>query len=292
MILFLNASVLLNGRRAMQESALLLFGLVAVWAAFHLAGCLSAGRRPGALSWMMFTAATGLALAAKHSGVIFTAGSFAVLIVASLRMGGIPALRGNVRALILSAAAGIMVFLLLSPALWNRPWERVADVVSVRAQLVGACSDPVGSALPQRMRRVLTMPFLEPTQYFELFSWQDTPGIAESIRFYESSGVQGLPRGGLVGWALTACVAAGVVFSMRSREGDTATDALHLGVLAWWVVSCLLLLANPLPVQRYYLPLVASSALLAALGVVGCLRLATSMLRSASASRRPDEIQS
>jgi len=347
MFLFLNSAVLLNGRRAMQESALLLFGLLAIWAAFHLAGCLSTKQRHQAVSWMFFSAATGLALAAKHSGVIFAAGAFAVVIVASLRMGGIAALRGNVRALVLSAAAGMMVFFLLSPALWNRPWERVVDVVSVRTQLLEACSDPEDSALPQRIQRVLTMPFLEPTQYFELLSWRDTPGIAESIRSYEASGLAGLPRRGLVGWALTACVAAGVVFSLRSSEGDSAMDVMpksqsfqppvypavgvgaaatdrhvtevvsgplsqralprttvakthkcgdvaiwRCSALAWWVVSWLFLLANPLPVQRYYLPLIASSALLAVLGVVGCLQLATTMFCSSSASRRPEQIRS
>lgn len=54
-LVLLNPAVLLNGRRAMQEGALLFFGMLAVLAAFHVARRLAAGHPGGAL-WALFAA--------------------------------------------------------------------------------------------------------------------------------------------------------------------------------------------------------------------------------------------
>lgn len=58
----------------------------------------------------------------------------------------------------------------------------------------------------------------------------------------------------------------GLIASVKG--GDAANRALHRGAAAWWAVSAILLLGNPLAWQRYYLPLVPPTAMLTTLGVL------------------------
>jgi hypothetical protein len=111
------------------------------------------------------------------------------------------------------------------------------------------------------------MPFVEPLQHFEMADWARTPGLRGAVARYELSGLSGLPAAGFAGWVATLLAALGLVASAASRD-STADRTLRWGVVAWWVVSAILLLGNPLAWQRYYLPLVPPTAMLATLGIL------------------------
>jgi 4-amino-4-deoxy-L-arabinose transferase-like glycosyltransferase len=264
-LLMLHPAVLLNGRRAMQEGSLLFFGLLTVLAAFHLARRLAAGR-PGLMAWGLFALASGLAMAAKHSGLLFVAGGAAAIVTAVL-LAPPQASRGRQLGLLAAALAGAgALFLLLSPALWDQPWSRLADAARVRAELVRQIDDGAHGAPGQRAWRIAAMPFAEPLQHFEMADWARTPGIGAAIAAHEHSWTRGLPLGGIAGWVATLLALLGLVASVRG--GALRDGALWRGVAAWWAVTAILLLGNPLAWQRYYLPLVAPTAMLTTLGVL------------------------
>ncbi|MCX7869799.1 MAG: phospholipid carrier-dependent glycosyltransferase, partial [Terrimicrobiaceae bacterium] len=70
-LLMAHPVVLLNGRRALQEGSMLLFGLLAVLAAALLAKRMAEGGRPHPALWLFFAVASGLCLASKHPGLCF-----------------------------------------------------------------------------------------------------------------------------------------------------------------------------------------------------------------------------
>lgn len=281
-LVLLHPAVLLNGRRAMQEGALLFFGLLAVLAAFHLARRLAAGRHGSAL-WALFAALGGLAMAAKHSGLVFFAGGAAAIVTAAL-LAPPQASRGHAMALLaISLAAAGALFVLLSPALWDKPWQRLADAAHVRAELVRVIDDGAHGAPGQRAWRIAAMPFAEPLQHFEMADWARTPGLGAAIAAHEHSWLRGLPRGGIAGWVATLLALVGLITSMKG--GDAENRALRRGAAAWWAVSAILLLGNPLAWQRYYLPLVPPTAMLATLGVLWIAGLVKEMIFRQSAHR-------
>jgi 4-amino-4-deoxy-L-arabinose transferase-like glycosyltransferase len=266
-LLMLNPLVLLNGRRAMQEGALLFFGLLTILAAFHLARQLAAGRG-GRILWVAFGLAAGLTLASKHSGLIFVAGGGAVIVTAALfappqtsrlRTGGL---------LALALAGAAALFVLLSPALWDKPWQRVADAARVRTELVQRIDDGAHTSAGQRTWRIVTMPFMEPLQHFEMADWARTPGLGAAIARYDHSRLAGHPIGGVAGWLATFLAVLGLVVSVAGGWSSSPETTLRRGAAAWWAVSAVLLLGNPLAWQRYYLPLVPPAALLATLGIL------------------------
>lgn len=264
-LVLLNPAVLLNGRRAMQEGALLFFGLLTVLMAFHLAHRLASGRRGGSL-WFLFAVAGGLALAAKHSGFVFVAGGVAAIVAAAF-LAPLPASRGRAMALLLiSLAAGGTLFVVLSPALWDKPWSRLGDAVGVRTDLVQSIDDGAHGAPMQHLWRIASMPYAEPLQHFEAADWARTPGIGAAIAAHENSWLRGLPLSGIAGWVGSLLALLGLLVTVRGAEAGDHT--LHRCAAAWWAVSAILLLGNPLAWQRYYLPLLPPTAMLTTLGVL------------------------
>lgn len=147
--------------------------------------------------------AAGLAMAAKHSGLIFVAGGAAAIVAAAL-LAPPTAARGSVLVpLAISLVAAGALFVLLSPALWDRPWQRLGDAARVRAELVRVIDDGAHGAPGQRAWRIAAMPFAEPLQHFEMADCARTPGIGTAIATHEHSWLRGLALGGIAGWAAT-----------------------------------------------------------------------------------------
>ena len=119
-------ALLLNGRRALQESAMLCFGMLSLWAAHRILR-LEQENRPAhrILVWLLLVLACALTLASKHSGIIFVGAAAGWLICADL----VHPRRVMMRAgqLLLSLSAALLLFIALSPALWNEPAARLAD---------------------------------------------------------------------------------------------------------------------------------------------------------------------
>jgi 4-amino-4-deoxy-L-arabinose transferase-like glycosyltransferase len=257
----LNPVLLLNGRRAMQEGALLFFGILPILIAAWLAS--RPHRHP--LAWLALAGACGLALASKHSAAPMIAGALAGLWIALV------AARFTLRSVITStitigvvAALGFGLFIALSPALWDDPAARLGDLLAVRAELLDiqvAVSGGVPTSLVERAAMIVREPFLAPVMHFEVSWWRDIPQIAAEIAAYMASPLSGLQTDNLIGVGLTVCALIGLIAAFLRRS---PADWVIMG---WSAAAAGSLLFNPLPWQRYALPWIPAAILLAALGV-------------------------
>jgi hypothetical protein len=249
-VCILNPIVLLNGRRAMMEGSLLAFGLLAVWAAARI--------RPESAKprdWLWLGLFSGMALISKHSAILFVVSAFAWVGL------NLP-LRRCWRHWVGAALLAGTIFIAGSPALWSDPVARLGDLVRERQALLDSQTraQPEGAMpISQRLEWLLTQPFIRPVEFYEAAFWGNSSIVLAEIHDYESSPWSGLPAGTAFGAALTALAGLGIIVAARKR---------HFGLLVWLGVTTLSLMANPLPWQRYYLPLIPIFALLAGLGAL------------------------
>ncbi len=262
----LNPVLLLNGRRAMQEGALLFFGVLALLIAAWLAARLR--RQP--LAWLALAGTCGLALASKHSAAPMVVGALAGLWIALIAAHFTPR-RVLIATITVSTAAalGFGLFIALSPALWDDPAARLGDLLMVRAELLEiqvAVSGGVPMPLVERAAMIAREPFLAPVMHFEVSWWRDIPQINAEIAAYTAHPLSGLQTDNLIGIGLTLGALIGLIAALARRS---PADWV---VLAWSGAAAGSLLLNPLPWQRYALPWIPAAVLLAALGVSQIVR--------------------
>ncbi|MCY4021863.1 MAG: phospholipid carrier-dependent glycosyltransferase [Anaerolineaceae bacterium] len=265
----LHPALLLNGRRALTEGPMLLFGLLTICCALMI---LRHGERAGWRWWLALALSGGLALASKHSALLFLGGALAWLCLAALLRRERQALPKTARRCVLCGILALTVFLALSPALWPDPWGVLQRLVQVRSDLLevqvrSLQPGGVGMTLTERLDQVLTQPFLRPAMFYEVASWSDYEAITAEIEIWRASPLSGMPVNPLTGGALSLLTLAGLARIGRKPE--------QAGLLAWLALTLVVLLLNPLAWQRYYLPLLPLTCLLAAVGMTGLLRRAT-----------------
>ncbi|MEZ4670397.1 MAG: phospholipid carrier-dependent glycosyltransferase [Anaerolineae bacterium] len=285
----INPIILLNGRRALVESALLAFGLLTIWVALQIVK----RQKPHALAlsphaemgnsnvwlwWLALAVCGALTLASKYSGTIFVAGAFGGIFVTALlkavsRRMFRPMLSVTGK-LIISGVFALALLVVLSPALWSDPISRARDLAAMLQEQV----DIVVSILPdapttmqQRIEGIVTQSFIAPVAYFEQASWAEAAPITQEIAHYEASPLSGLRPNLAIGGVLTLLAGWGLVaLFWRQRN---STSAVSVVVLIWLLVTVLNLLINPLPWQRYYLVLIPIMTLLAAVGTSTLYRI-------------------
>ncbi len=136
-------AILINGRRAMQEGAMLFFTALTVLIALR---AVQAQARPGVTrnrvyAWYIaLGAAGGAAIAAKHTAAIVTAAAFAAVLFAPLLTRWIttaPSFRFNRQHVLAVLSAGTfayMVAIILMPVWWS--WPRVLGLAALAALLM------------------------------------------------------------------------------------------------------------------------------------------------------------
>lgn len=276
----LHPVLLLNARRAMMEGSMLLFGLLVIFTALLLIRA-----REREANWRTLTAlfallalTGGLALASKHTAILFVAGGFggvwlaeAIRAFIKRRLRAIALLTG---ALIICAVLTLGVFIALSPALWNDPPARLRDLLEQRADLldiqVTAYYGAGGMPFGERISQIFTQPFIQPLQHFEVDAWTSYTPITAEIDAYMAS-----PLAGIQWWAIGGGQILGIIITVsawftilliwltRRRPRGGAAPLLYV----WLIATIGALLANPLPWQRYYLPLIPILILFAAHGI-------------------------
>jgi 4-amino-4-deoxy-L-arabinose transferase-like glycosyltransferase len=259
----LNPIILLNGRRAMQEGSMLFFGLLTIYAAALLSQRRTQGKESISL-WLLMAASGTLALASKHTSIVFIAGAGVWLLAAEFI--GRRAFAGLIARLAVWSIAVVLGFVGLSPALWNGPPARFGDLLAVRSELIDIqiAIDPIApTTLPQRIAYILVQPFTAPPVHYELTSWGEDSLFLSEIDTAMRSPLSGIHFGWLIGGALTIVELIGIVDALRKAR----SSPLHAGLLAWLAVTLASLLANPLPWQRYFLPFIPLTTLFAGIGV-------------------------
>lgn len=270
----LNPALLLNGRRAMMEGSLTFFSLLAVlagvWFIRSLTPAEDSEKRRGWPAALVLGAASGLALASKHTAAftvaaVFAAcGGYVVYRWAKDSRARIPA---SLPQIIFAAMIAAAVFLALNPAWWGSPLVMPRVVLNLRAELLdiqinafggyGGFSDMLGGFFRQV--------FISLPQYYEVAGWENF--IGDQIARYEASPWRGVSVGGSAvgGFALAVMMVFGTWALWRGRQ---KAGTVRLVVGAWTVsVVAATLLLTPLEWQRYYLPVYPAVGLLAALGV-------------------------
>jgi hypothetical protein len=171
----------------------------------------------------------------------------------------------------------LALFIALSPALWNDPLTRLADLVQVRADLLDSQVKAAGSAasLESRVTALLTQPFLAPVQFYEAPTFDVEP-IHQSITAYMNTRFAGVHSAPLLGVVLTLLALLGIVAPLVYPTWRILSPPHDRGLLLTLLIIVASLLLNPLPWQRYYLPLTTVLCVYAALGLQTFMRVAAS----------------
>jgi 4-amino-4-deoxy-L-arabinose transferase-like glycosyltransferase len=272
----LNPILLLNGRRAMMEGSLLLFGLLTLWLALIIVKQIQARQDIQWWHWTGLAMCGGLTLASKHSGAIFLIGAWAWVGLAILWTRQYVVKR--IVLIVASGAVAVGLFVGLSPALWNNPPARLADLVRLRSELLSiqvAIEADAPTKLTDRAVGIITQPFIAPLAHFERPDWNEVEPIAAQVAAYDNLWLRGLPTTPWIGIPLTILALIGAVILIRRQP------TVGVGLLLCYALTALALMGNPLPWQRYVIPLIPLVILLTSAG------FAWSCEKTRTASRLP-----
>lgn len=272
----LNPIILLNGRRAMMEGSMLFFGLLVILVAIII----SRKRKQGAGDlwglWAVLVLSGALALASKHTGLVFTASALGWIFIAEL----LPwcGWRGFLATSMKLAISSVLIaglFIGLSPALWNDPPARLQDLIATRQVLldIQVNAEPLApTTTMQRIEAIVNQPFLAPPAYYEVAGWKDYAPVTAEIERYEGSLLSGLRFGTILGVPLTLLYLAGIiVLFVPLLRGFSWGQAA--GLVVWLLATTAVMMANPLPWQRYYIPLIPVATLFSTISLSALLRL-------------------
>lgn len=259
----LHPAILLNGRRVMQESQPLFFGMLALLLAAVIAQRRGRGQRDSWWLWGLLVVAGGLTLASKHSGIIFVGVALLWLLVAEAlgRRRWLPVLAR----LVVCGLLIVVLFVAVSPALWSDPLARFGDLLTLRGELLDiqvAIDANAPMPLSQRILEIVRQPFIAPAAHYELPSWSQSVVYMAEVARSAASPFAGISYGLWLGVPLTLLSALGVGVAVRRWR-----QPLYAGLLIWLAATVAFLLVNPLPWQRYYLTLIPVAALLVGVGV-------------------------
>lgn len=284
-LIMLNPIVLLNGRRAMQEGALLFFGLAVVLVGAWIARQRAGGKPVSPLVWGLLALSGGLALASKHSTLPFIGGALAWVFLGELTHFQLRPFLKMTGALVVCGVLMLVLFFAVSPALWDDPLARFRDLLQVRATLLDIQVSGMPTALDYRAIGLFVQPFLVPPQFFEVASWGEAATITAEIERYLASGLAGVTFASVIGAVTTGLMLTGMLIALLRRVRPFADWATAVGLFAWWGITALSLLANPLPWQRYFLPLIPPAALFAVIGALGLWAIIRQLIRRPATGR-------
>jgi hypothetical protein len=268
----LNPVLLLNGRRAMQESSWIFFGLLILLLAALMSQRLARAGRIGWQWWVGFILIGGFALAGKFTAIVYLTAACGWLFMTAF-LARQP--RGLLRMTALLLASGLLmlvVFIGLAPGYWNNPLYHFQEAAALRPATIHAQLGATGRAplTPgERIRHIVTETYMQPVMHFEVATWGDYEPITREITRYMNSPLSGFQAGGILGGALTLLAGSGLVGSAwrAARARSIEERAQFSAVVVWVGLTMLAVYPNPLPWQRYYLPLMPVVSLITAIAV-------------------------
>lgn len=246
----LNPALLLNGRRAMMEGALITFSL------FTVAAGVGWLKRRDWRSAVLLGVSAGLALASKHPAVFTVAAVFGVIGIMSLIQR-----RGLVRVITAAGIAG-GVFLLLNPAWWSDPLGAAGELLRLRSNLLAGQAAAFGGypSMIDSVGGFFRQTFGWTPQYFEIDAW--AAFIGDQITRYESSGFAGV-----IGWVMALVVGSLAALGVLALIRAANHRPIRVLIGVWAGAMMLSALISPLEWQRYYLSAILAVIVLSAGGV-------------------------
>lgn len=274
-LLGLNSQILLHGRRAMSESALL-FGMV-------LAIAMLMEQKPEwrrGFRWIGFPLLAGASLAlaalAKYSGLLIAPVTLAGMFLCTGETSpGRIFLRGSARCGVLILGF-LAVFLIGNPVFWCDPPGTLAAVVVERGRLMAAQVQALRSAAPLAVLDSIPIrllaPFYEwfvaPPAVWEIPNYAAVTSAAEQAYFAQP--LHGLTAGG-IGSAVGAVLGLfGLGWGAVTCARKAPIPAQRIALLWFLAVFFGVVIGVPILWQRYYLPILPAGAALSA-GAVGAI---------------------
>lgn len=263
-----NAAVMLNGRRAMFEGGLLFTLALVAWFIFRM-------QSKAVHHHQLFSAlgiATGLALSAKHSAAFTVSTLYAgFLIVGLWQAPSQPARTKLIGNLGHATIIAIGLMFLLTPLWWRNPLQMPSITLDERQQLLDLQVNLFGGYdnHQDRLQGIWDECIVIHPQYAEASYWFNFEGVAEEIAHYESQGVAGFTRGGVVVVSLRLLLLlAGIIASLQQIVRSTTQRRFSFALLLWWLAAMLIIsyITVPLHWQRYYLPLQIPLSILMGIG--------------------------
>ena len=190
----LNPTVLINGRRAMMESTMLLTGLLVVLVALWLL------RHRRWWLYLLLGIVGGLALSAKHTNAFVLVPVYAVCglypLIADWKAKSPANPLRHIMSLIGAGILAVVIFYMLNPAWWGDPIARVQEVLALRTDLLNGQIETFGGyvTFTDRLNGFIEQVLIVIPQYFEASNWADY--IGESVVAYENSLWRGISIGG------------------------------------------------------------------------------------------------
>ncbi|MBZ0309826.1 MAG: glycosyltransferase family 39 protein, partial [Anaerolineae bacterium] len=288
----LHPVILLNGRRVMQEGSLLFFTLLVVWQGIRMA------ENPTRKNGLILGAVIGLALASKLTallaivGVVFGVVLSQMLALYSLRLkfgyrachallktmplrvgAGVEVAPQPSPALVYTACTAILIYLLLTPAIWNNPPARLLLAARLRQDVLrGQAAASMETYETFWQHWTALSPYPRTIQYYESPDFADDWQIRAEIKKYQQSLWRGFH---LPTWAGTGLILLGGAVLLRRPK----TPA-HFIIRCWLITTVVgIVLTVPLGWQRYYLPWMLVGTLLMGLGLDFLARSVQSMGR-------------
>lgn len=269
MLYALHPVILLNGRRAMMEGSLMLtillvmYWLISLIIAEHSATAQGFMRRlPFGVRYLILGILVGLAIAAKHTGIVVAGTALLTVILTGLMRDR------SWRPFAWSAFTGIIALITifaLSPAYWRDPVGAFRATIDERAALLERQTGQAAyHSIGERLQAMITAPFLTPPQYYEAPTWAGLPQLNEQISGYQRTSVDGWDWGVIIGVVLTglALIGFGALIYDAWRR-----DLVAWAILIWTGATLAASVVIPFSWQRYYLPLLLVGIILAAMGM-------------------------
>lgn len=278
--LALNPALLLNGRRAMMEGGLLFFGVVVIWLAFLIV------QKRARWHYVALGFLSGLAVATKHTAVVFVAMAFAMCGIYFL----LQAIRQkecllNLRQIVYLGLAGVfslIVFYAANPVWWGDPIARAGEVLDIRTDFIDNQLSAFGGYpdFASQISGFWQHVFVVPPMYAETDVDNFVGNLAPEIAAYEASIWDGIAIGGSTIGAilLFVCVVWGIIALWKD---DDLLPALKWMAIFWLIGTlAFVLFVTPLEWQRYYLPAYPPLGIFAAIGLVDFASRSYHRLRS------------
>lgn len=272
----LNPIILLSGRRALQEGSLLFFGLLTIYVALVIAQKRERGTSVPLRWWVGLIVAGTLTQYSKNNGFIYIAAAYlAILIPEVLRLRS-HAIAAITLRLGICTALTLLLFFAISPGLWYDPLARVRDVIDARTDAMQTQVDIDPNApttLGQRALDLIRQPFIMPVQHYELPPVQDSPALEAQVLNYSHSALGGLQGGVFLGGIFTLLAVIGLIANAIPRFRPHTSSALMFGLYVWLAANVVVLMATPLPWQRYYLSEIPVAVLALGIGVFSLIKV-------------------
>ena len=251
-LLATNALILLHDRRAMAEGVLT-FGVC-----LAILGMLEADRRP----WLAGLGAALATMAKYSSAPLLLVNFLACALIPSQETSKYAKIIKNL--LIFTLVAAITMFI-LSPIAWTHPIQALSQIWNTRQEFVRQQVNTLRILMPghipetppARVAVMLGHLYLTPLQFEEVGNYH--PQIAAMSEAYLSNPIHSLLRNavgaGLALFLTILGIAAGIRCTSTLKDGYAKRNLmLLLAATALQILA--LLVANPLPYQRYWIPVV------------------------------------